>query len=119
MRVVPVRARLVIALSLTLVVVPLLPPLPSIDPLSAAGLLALGLGWWSARYFQLNGIDLSGIASSASIGGVALDPVWYARITPHALLLPVAFLLLIALLAVIYPAVKAAVIRPVAALHYR
>ena len=34
---------------------------------SAAGLLALGLGWWSARYFQLNGIDLSGIASAASI----------------------------------------------------
>lgn len=86
---------------------------------SVACLLALGLGWWSARYFQLNGIDLSGIASAASIGGVALDPVWYARITPDALLLPVAFLLLIALLAVIYPAVKAAVIRPVAALHYR
>lgn len=86
---------------------------------SVACLLALGLGWWSARYFQLNGIDLSGIASAASIGGVALDPVWYARITPDALLLPVGFLLLIALLAVIYPAVKAAVIRPVAALHYR
>ena len=29
------------------------------------------------------------------------------------------FLLIIALLAVIYPAVKAAVIKPVAALHYR
>jgi ABC-type lipoprotein release transport system permease subunit len=86
---------------------------------SAACLLALVLGWWSAHYFQLNGIDLSGIASAASIGGVALDPVWYARITPDALLVPVAFLLLIALLAVIYPAVKAAVIRPVAALHYR
>jgi ABC-type lipoprotein release transport system permease subunit len=86
---------------------------------SVACVLALGLGWWSARYFQLNGIDLSGIASAASIGGVALDPVWYARITPDALLLPVGFLLLIALLAVIYPAVKAAVIRPVAALHYR
>ena len=86
---------------------------------SVACLLALGLGWWSAGYFQLNGIDLSGIASAASIGGVALDPVWYARITPDALLLPVGFLLLIALLAVIYPAVKAAVIRPVAAFHYR
>jgi len=84
-----------------------------------ACLLALAVGWWSARYFQSNGIDLSGIASAASIGGVALDPVWYARVTPHALLLPIVFLIAVALLAVIYPAVKAAVIRPVAAIHYR
>jgi len=84
-----------------------------------AGLLALALGGWAAHHFQANGIDLSGIASAASIGGVALDPVWYARVTPAALLLPVVFLLAIALLAVIYPAVKAALIRPVAAIHYR
>jgi ABC-type lipoprotein release transport system permease subunit len=84
-----------------------------------ACLLALGLGWWSAHYFQSNGIDLSSIASAASIGGVALDPVWYARVTPDALLRPLVFLLVIALLAVVYPAVKAAVIRPVTALQQR
>jgi len=84
-----------------------------------ACLLALALGWWSARYFQVNGIDLSGIASATSIGGVALDPVWYAYVTPAALLRPVVFLMAVALLAVIYPAVKAALIRPVAAIHYR
>lgn len=93
--------------------------LETLVQVTAACLLALGLGWWSAHYFQANGIDLSGIASAASIGGVALDPVWYARVTPDALLLPIVFLLAIALLAVIYPAVKAAVIRPVAAIHYR
>jgi len=85
----------------------------------AASLLALGTGWWAASYFQTHGIDLSGIAEAASIGGVAMDPVWHAHVTAHTLLLPIAFLFLIALLAVIYPVVKAAVIRPVKAIHYR
>ena len=38
-RMVPVRVRLVIALSLTWLVIPLLPQVPAIDPLSAAGVL--------------------------------------------------------------------------------
>ena len=38
-RMVPLRVRLVIALLLTWVVVPLVPPVPAIDPLSAAALL--------------------------------------------------------------------------------
>jgi ABC-type lipoprotein release transport system permease subunit len=85
----------------------------------AACLLALGFGWWAAYYFQLNGIDLSGIASAASIGGVALDPVWNARITSKVLWLPIAFLAGVAMLAVVYPAVKAAVIKPVKAIYHR
>jgi len=84
-----------------------------------ASALALGLGWWAAHYFVVHGIDLSGIASAASIGGIALDPVWHARITRDVLVLPILFLVVIALLAVIYPAVKAAVIKPVKAIYYR
>ncbi len=38
-RMVPVRVRLVIALLLTWLVIPLLPPVPALDPLSAAGVL--------------------------------------------------------------------------------
>lgn len=38
-RMVPVRIRLVIALLLTFLVIPLLPPVPALDPLSAAGVL--------------------------------------------------------------------------------
>ncbi len=93
--------------------------LETLVQVSVAGVLALGLGWWGAHYFQVNGIDLSGIASAASIGGVALDPVWHARVTGDVLMLPIVFLVGIALLAVLYPAVKAAVINPVAAIHYR
>jgi flagellar biosynthetic protein FliR len=38
-RMVPVRVRLVVSLFLTWIVVPLLPPVPSVDPISTAGVL--------------------------------------------------------------------------------
>ncbi len=38
-RMVPVRARLVIALLMTWIIIPLLPPVPAADPLSASGVL--------------------------------------------------------------------------------
>lgn len=38
-RMVPVRARLVIALLMTWIIIPLLPPVPATDPLSASGVL--------------------------------------------------------------------------------
>ena len=83
-----------------------------------ASVISLASGWSAAHYFQKNGIDLSAIASSTSFGGVAIDPIWNARVTTEALALPVVFLFIIAAAAVIYPAIKAAVIRPVKAIHY-
>jgi ABC-type lipoprotein release transport system permease subunit len=83
-----------------------------------ASIISLASGWSAAHYFQKNGIDLSAIASSTSFGGVAIDPIWNARVTTEALALPVVFLFIIAAAAVIYPAIKAAVIRPVKAIHY-
>ncbi len=84
-----------------------------------ASVLALLTGWPLALYYQTHGIDLSAIAGSTTFGGVAIDPIWYAYVTPNSLILPVVFLYLIAVLAVIYPAVKAAVIQPVQAINYR
>lgn len=84
-----------------------------------ASVLALFTGWPLALYYQTHGIDLSAIAGSTTFGGVAIDPIWYAYVTPNSLILPVVFLYLIAVLAVIYPAVKAAVIQPVQAINYR
>jgi len=83
-----------------------------------ASVISLASGWSAAHYFQKNGIDLSAIASSTSFGGVAIDPIWNAHVTTEALALPVVFLFIIAAAAVIYPAIKAAVIRPVKAIHY-
>jgi len=83
-----------------------------------ASVISLTSGWSAAHYFQKNGIDLSAIASSTSFGGVAIDPIWNAHVTTEALALPVVFLFIIAAVAVIYPAIKAAVILPVKAIHY-
>ena len=83
-----------------------------------ASIISLASGWSAAHYFQKNGIDLSAIASSTSFGGVAIDPIWNAHVTTEALALPVVFLFIIAAAAVIYPAIKPAVIRPVKAIHY-
>jgi len=84
-----------------------------------AGIIALASGWSVSHYFQNNGIDLSAISSSVSFGGVAMDPIWRAYVTTEALVLPIVFLFIIAAAAVIYPAIKAAVIRPVKAIYYR
>lgn len=84
-----------------------------------AGIIALGSGWSVSHYFQNNGIDLSAISSSVSFGGVAMDPIWRAYVTTETLVLPIVVLFIIAAAAVIYPAIKAAVIRPVKAIYYR
>ena len=83
-----------------------------------ASIISLVSGWSAAHYFQKNGIDLSSISGSTSFGGVAIDPIWNALVTTEALILPIVFLFIISAVAVIYPAIKAAVIRPVKAIHY-
>ena len=85
---------------------------------TVASIIALSSGWSVARYFQNNGIDLSAIAGSTSFGGVAIDPIWYAYVTKEAVIIPIVFLFIIAAVAVIYPAIKVAVIRPVKAIYY-
>ena len=84
-----------------------------------ASLVGLASGWWISDYYQFNGIDMSALAGSITYGGIAFDPVWYAAVTTEALAYPVFFLLIIAALAVIYPAVKAALLKPVKAIYFR
>lgn len=84
-----------------------------------ASVMAAALGWWASSYYQVNGIDLSSFASATSFGGIAMDPIWYAYVTPDSLITPILFLFLMTFVAVIYPAVKAAVIQPVRAIYYR
>jgi ABC-type antimicrobial peptide transport system permease subunit len=84
-----------------------------------ASVMASLSGWSLSLYLQQNGIDLSSLAEGASFGGVAIDPVWRAYLTPDAVLIPIIFLFITASLAVFYPAIKAAVIQPVTAIHHR
>ena len=86
---------------------------------AVASIIAILFGWSLSIYFQKNGIDLSSMAEGASFGGVAMDPVWRAYLTTDAVVIPIVFLFIIASLAVLYPAVKAAVIKPVSAIHHR
>jgi len=84
-----------------------------------AATIGLISGWWVSDYYQLHGIDMSALAGSISYGGIAFDPVWYSEVTASALIQPVVFLLIVAALAVIYPASKAARLSPVQAIYFR
>ncbi|MBN1628066.1 MAG: ABC transporter permease [Deltaproteobacteria bacterium] len=85
----------------------------------AASIIAGVSGIALSRYFEHNGIDLSSLAEGASFGGVAVDPIWRAHLTAESVAVPIVFLFIIAFLSVLYPAIKAAVIQPVRAIHHR
>ena len=86
---------------------------------SIACVLALLTGIPVAYYYQVHGLDFSSFSGTATMGGVAFDPTWYTVITKQTFTTPVVYMYLISALAVIYPAVKAARIVPVQAIHHR
>jgi ABC-type lipoprotein release transport system permease subunit len=45
--------------------------------------------------------------------------MWYSHVTVSSLVTPVFFLFVIAFIAVIYPAVKVALLQPLAAIHHQ
>ena len=68
-------------------------------------------------YLQNTGLDLQSLVG-VSVAGIAMDPLWRAVITVDVFTTPVVILVIVVVLAVLYPALKAAVIRPVEAMHY-
>lgn len=64
------------------------------------------------------GIDLSRWIADASFAGIAFDPVWRPLLSASTVLGTLGLMILVALLAVIYPAAKAALIKPLAAIHH-
>ncbi len=84
-----------------------------------ASIVSLILGISVSYYFQGNGIDLTKLADGVTFAGVAMDPIWRAQITAESIVVPVLFLFIIGTLAVLYPAAKAALIKPVSAIHHR
>jgi len=80
---------------------------------------ALGtiLGLSGSYYLQEVGLDLSIFAGTYSVGGVAFDPIWRATISPKMVFIPVVLMLIIGLVASLYPAALAARLDPVKAIH--
>jgi len=69
-------------------------------------------------YLSRHGIDMSGLGGIA-IAGIAWDPVWRSAIDLNTIIAPVVTLVIVVSLAVLYPALKAALIRPLEAIHHR
>ena len=84
--------------------------------------LALGIGVAVAvpalLYLTQTGIDLGSLAG-VSLMGVALNPILRAGMNVQVFSGPIVALVSIVTVAVLYPAFKAALIRPVDAIHYQ
>ncbi|MDH3330023.1 MAG: ABC transporter permease, partial [Desulfobulbaceae bacterium] len=86
---------------------------------SAASFIALAAGLPLSYYFERTPMDFSFLLKeSSTIAGIAFEPQWYCQVTASSVLLPILFLYSVALLAIFYPALKAAMISPVNAIHH-
>lgn len=88
-----------------------------VQALLAAGLSVI-VGVSLILWVGDEGIDLSRWIADVSFAGIAFDPVWRPALSAGTVLMTLGLMMLAALLAVIYPAAKAALIKPVAAIHY-
>ncbi len=84
-----------------------------------ANALALGVGVPVVRHFETHGIDLTALSPGGAIAGIAFEPIWYCKLTTDALTTPVWFMFVVVFGAVLYPAVKAALLKPLDAIHYQ
>lgn len=90
----------------------------SVIQIGIATLLGLGISAPLMGYLTSQGINLGGLAGM-SVAGVAMEPIWYGVYSTSTVAGPVVMLIVMALLAALYPAFKAALIKPVEAMRYQ
>jgi ABC-type antimicrobial peptide transport system permease subunit len=71
-------------------------------------------GLWYLSVYGLNLESLAGV----SVMGIAMNPLWQGQVTAFTFTGPIFTLLAIVAIAVLYPAGKAALIRPVEAMRF-
>jgi ABC-type lipoprotein release transport system permease subunit len=82
--------------------------------LLVGGLLSIPANW----YLATEGLVLTGLGD-LTVHGIAFDPVWRSVVTAETYTGPIFTLVFIVAIAVLYPAIKAARIRPVEAIHHQ
>jgi ABC-type antimicrobial peptide transport system permease subunit len=82
--------------------------------LLVGGLLSIPSNW----YLVTEGLELTGLGD-LTVHGIAFDPVWRSVVTTETYTGPIFTLVFIVAVAVLYPAIKAARIRPVEAIHHQ
>ncbi len=80
--------------------------------------IGVGISIPSVAYLAETGLNLESIAG-LTLMGIAMDPIWRATVTPGVFAMPIVVLVSIVSLAVLYPALKAAMIEPVAAMRHQ
>ncbi len=84
--------------------------------------LAIGIGLAASLpalwFVTTRGIDVGGLGGTA-IMGVAMDQIWTGAVSPLTIAGPVFILLFVAGVAVLFPAIKAARINPIEAIHHQ
>lgn len=82
--------------------------------------IAAAVGIPVSIYNQSNGIDIAELAgvSGTTVAGVAIDTLWQANLTLYSVVMPLVTLMIVTIIAVIYPSAKAALIQPVKAIHH-
>ncbi|MEX1362409.1 MAG: ABC transporter permease [Nannocystaceae bacterium] len=70
-------------------------------------------------YLSTTGLDLSASMENLSVMGSTMDPIWRSQISAQTYTTPIVALVIIVAIAVTYPALKAAFIKPVTAMGHQ
>lgn len=87
-----------------------------------AGLAAvsgLAIAWPLLLYFSRVGINLAALGGTISISGIGLDPVMRSVVNPTVVVGPLSAMFVIVFASMLYPALKAARIKPVEAMKHQ
>ncbi|MFH1809419.1 MAG: FtsX-like permease family protein [Pseudomonadota bacterium] len=80
--------------------------------------VAVVLSMPSLWYLAVHGIDMGSLAGTSMVG-LAMMETWYGVITPRVFAQPIFMTVFVVMAAVLYPALKAAVIQPVEAMRHQ